>query len=49
MVAAALIRIHLKFSARESGSRAGAAEMDEGGEILLLLRAGGDVGAVENR
>ena len=38
VIAAALAGHHLKMTARESGGGAGAAEMDEGGEILLLLR-----------
>ena len=38
MIAAALVGLHLKFSARESRRGTAAAEMDEGGGILLLLR-----------
>ena len=49
VVAAAFVGGHAKLATRESGGGAGAAEMDEGGEVLLLLRAGGHVGAVENR
>src|SRR5262245_51499884 len=39
VIAAALAGRHLKVAAREGGGRTCAAEMDEGGEILLLLRA----------
>src|SRR5882762_4321960 len=50
VIAAALAGHHLKATAREGRGRTCAAEMDEGGEILLLLRAGRGVGhARENR
>ncbi len=39
MIAAALAIHHLKLAARESRGGTRPAEMDEGGEILLLLRA----------
>ena len=37
MIAAALVRHHLKLAARERRGGTGAAEMDEGREILPLL------------
>ena len=43
MIAAALAGHHLKVTACESRGGTRAAEMDEGGKILLLLRAGLDV------
>src|ERR1700733_821470 len=40
VIAAALAGHHLKMTARESGRRPRAAEMDEGREILLLAGSG---------
>ena len=49
VIAAALGGDHLKFAARVRGGGASAAEMDEGGEILLLLSGGLHIaGAREN-
>ena len=39
MIAAAFVGHHLKLAAREGCGGTPAAKMDEGGEILLLLRA----------
>src|SRR5579863_5156453 len=40
MIAATLVGLHLKVAAGEGGRGTSAAEMDEGGEILGLARAG---------
>src|SRR3984957_8471585 len=49
VIAAALVGQHLKLAAGESRGGTSAAKMDEGRNILLLLRACGHVRAGEDR
>ena len=49
VIAAAYVGQHLKLAAGESRGGASAAKMDEGRNILLLLRACGHVRAGEDR
>ena len=49
MIAAAFVSQHLKFASGESRGGASAAKMDEGRNILLLLRPCGHFRAGEDR